>query len=203
MSGHEINWSKLNSAQTTATLEDIFSALGIESQILHLNTDLEGKEFTQQAAYQFWHLLYSYEGDDSKTGNEKLTAKLKERFGFERKYAKLLSSVVFKDDYGSLSTKAMLKLLPHLKEGHDYYESAALSGFNHSKSLTKEENKNRLLDDVLELLPKNSLRNPVVEKILNQLVNVVNAIIEQYGKPDEIRIELARELKKVPKSVLR
>lgn len=199
LSGHEIDWTKLNAAQTTATLKDVFSALGIDSQILHINTDFEGKAFTQQPAYQFWHLLYSYEGDDSKTGNEKLIAKLKEHFGFEKEYAKLISSVVFKDDYGSLSTKAMLKLMPHLKEGHDYYESAALSGYNHSKSITKEENKNRLLDDALKLLPKSSLRNPVVEKILNQLVNVVNAIIAQYGKPNEIRIELARELKKSAK----
>ena len=27
------------------------------------------------------------------------------------------------------------------------------------------------------------------------MVNVINAVIEEYGKPDEIRIELARELK--------
>lgn len=40
------------------------------------------------------------------------------------------------------------------------------------------------------------MRNPVVEKILNQTVNVVNQIIEEYGKPDEVRVELARELKK-------
>ena len=199
LSGHEINWTKLNAAQTIATLENVFSALGIESQILHLNTDLEGKVFTQQPAYQFWHLLYSYEGDDSKTGDEKLIAKLKERFGFEKEYGKLLASVVFKDDYSSLSTKAIIKMIPHLKAGHDYYASAKLAGYNHSKSLTKEENENRQLDHKLELLPKNSLRNPVVEKILNQLVNVVNAIIEQHGKLDEIRIELARELKKSAK----
>ncbi len=40
------------------------------------------------------------------------------------------------------------------------------------------------------------MRNPVVEKILNQMINVVNQVVETYGKPDEIRIELARELKK-------
>jgi len=198
-SGHEINWNKLSAAQITATLEDIFSALGINTQILQINTDLEGHEFIQQAAYQFWHLLYSYEGDESKTGDEKLVEKLQQRFGIEKEYAKILSKVVFKDDYGSLSTKAILKIIPHLKAGHDYYESAALVGYNHSKSLTKEENDNRILDSKLELLPKNSLRNPVVEKILNQLVNVVNAIIEQHGKPDEIRIEMARDLKKSAK----
>ena len=34
-----------------------------------------------------------------------------------------------------------------------------------------------------------------MEKILNQMINVVNAIGREYGKPDEIHIELARELK--------
>ena len=64
--------------------------------------------------------------------------------------------------------------------------------------MTKEELENKIYKDRLEILPKNSLRNPVVEKILNQMVHVVNAIIAdpQLGKPDEIRIELARELKK-------
>src|SRR5699024_10638418 len=37
----------------------------------------------------------------------------------------------------------------------------------------------------------------VVEKILNQMINVVNMILEDetLGRPDEIRIELARDLK--------
>ncbi len=195
-SGHDVDWSKLNGIETKEGIQKVFTELGINTQILEFDTDLEGHAFTQQPAYQFWHLLYSYEGDDSKTGNEKLIQKLNEYFGFKEEYAKLLAKVVFKDDYGSLSTKAMLKIIPHLKAGHDYTESSALVGYKHSNYLTKEENKNRDLEDRLELLPKNSLRNPVVEKILNQLVNVVNAIIDAYGKPDEIRIELARDLKK-------
>jgi CRISPR-associated endonuclease Csn1 len=66
---------------------------------------------------------------------------------------------------------------------------------NHSNSLTKDERNSIVTKDKLELLSKNSLRQPVVEKILNQMINVVNAIIEKYEKPDEIRVELARELK--------
>ena len=64
--------------------------------------------------------------------------------------------------------------------------------------MKKEENENRALKEKLDILPKNSLRNPIVEKILNQMINVVNTIIADttLGKPDEIRIELARELKK-------
>ena len=57
----------------------------------------------------------------------------------------------------------------------------------------------KVLKDKIDNLPKNSLRNPVVEKILNQMINVVNTIVEEYGKPDEVRIELARELKKSAK----
>ena len=87
-----------------------------------------------------------------------------------------------------------------MKEGNDYAVACGYAGYKHSKkSLTKEEIDNKVFKDRLDNLPKNSLRNPVVEKILNQMINVVNASIEKYGKPDEVRIELARELKKSAK----
>ena len=89
----------------------------------------------------------------------------------------------------------MRKILPFLMEGYDYSQSCSLAGYNHSNSLTKDEREQQKTIDRLELLTKNSLRQPIVEKILNQMINVVNAIIEQYGKPSETRVELARELK--------
>lgn len=42
--------------------------------------------------------------------------------------------------------------------------------------------------------PKN-VRNPVVQQALYEMRNLVNSIVDIYGKPDEIRVELARELK--------
>lgn len=103
----------------------------------------------------------------------------------------------FQEDYGSLSAKAIKKILPYLKEGNQYDVACDYAGYRHSKSsLTKDEIENKILKDKLEILPKNSLRNPVVEKILNQMVNLINTLIDTYGKPDEIRVELARELKK-------
>jgi CRISPR-associated endonuclease Csn1 len=199
-SGHgEHDFGKISANEVVELVESVFKTLGINTEILKLNTDLEGKEFEKQAAYQFWHLLYSYEGDDSKTGDESLINILKEKFGFEKEYAQLIAKVTFEPDYGSLSSKAISKILPHLKDGFDFSESAGKAGYNHSKSLNKEELANRELKDKLEILDKNSLRNPVVEKILNQTIHVVNAIIEEYGKPHEIRLELARELKKSAK----
>ena len=43
------------------------------------------------------------------------------------------------------------------------------------------------------------LRNPVVHRVLTELRFVVNTIIARYGKPDRIRIELARDLKSTNK----
>lgn len=186
----------------------IFEVLNINTRILEFNAELDGKDFEKQASYQLWHLLYSYQEDNSKTGNDTLFRLLEEKFGFKKEHSQILANIAFADDYGNLSTKAMRKIYPFIKE-LTYDKACFQAGYKHSaSSLTKEEIENRPLKDKLELLKKNSLRNPVVEKILNQLVNVINTIIEtnskkeedgnitEYFKFDEIRIELSRDLKK-------
>ena len=86
-------------------------------------------------------------------------------------------------------------------EGNKYSVACSLAGYNHSKhSMTKEQIENKELVNRLEILPKGSLRNPVVEKILNQMINVINALGDEYGKPDEIHVEFARKLKMDQKS---
>lgn len=201
LSGHDgESLLKLSSKEKVSAVKDIFdNVLKINTDILVFNSD---DNPTGQSMYRLWHLLYSFEGDNSNTntGDEKLIEKLGSKYGFSKEYAKVLAGVVFQPDYGSLSTKAIRKILPHLKDGNDYSVACEYAGYRHSKkSLTKDEIQNKVLKDKLELLPRNSLRNPVVEKILNQMVNVVNGVIDTYGKPDEIRIELARELKKSAK----
>ncbi|MDD6356834.1 MAG: type II CRISPR RNA-guided endonuclease Cas9 [Bacteroidales bacterium] len=202
-SGHDVvDLAKKSSADAVETITKVFSTLGIDSKVLTFDSGLDGKAFEQQPMYKLWHLLYSFEGDNSALGNEKLIEKLKNTFGFDKEYATILANIVFKDagEYSSLSAKAIRKILPHLKDGLDYSVACEYAGYRHSKnSLTKDEIQNKTLKDKLDLLPRNSLRNPVVEKILNQMVNVVNGVVDAYGKPDEIRIELARELKKSAK----
>ena len=84
-----------------------------------------------------------------------------------------------------------------MKNGLEFSKACQEAGYRHSqRSLTKEEIANKPLKNHIDQLRRNSLRNPVVEKILNQMINIVNALIDQYGIPDEIRIEMARELKK-------
>ena len=198
MSGHgEYDFKKMEAAKVMSLVEEIFGGLGYNTAILHFDATLPGQELEKQPFYHLWHLLYSYEGDKSNTGVDGLIAKISALTGMEKEYATVIANITFEDDYGNLSAKALRKILPYMKEGNDYSTACAYAGYNHSKkSLTKEELETRELKDHLDLLPKNSLRNPVVEKILNQMVNVVNAVVDQYGKPDEVRIELARELKK-------
>jgi CRISPR-associated endonuclease Csn1 len=201
LSGHgDYDFAKLPAKESMEIVKTIFTGLNYNTDILEFDSSLEGNAFEKQAGYQLWHLLYSFEGDDSISGNDKLISKITELYGFETEYASILANVTFQDDYGSLSTKAIRKILPHLNEGHEYSLACEYAGYRHSKkSLTREELNNKVLKEKLECLPKNSLRNPVVEKILNQMINVVNTSIDAYGKPDEIRIELARELKKSAK----
>lgn len=210
LSGHEkIDFSKNSATEIVNSVTEVFMALGISSEILHFDSSVADDKFDKQAMYQLWHLLYSFEGDNSNTGQDKLIEALSVRYGFEKEYARRIACVTFQPDYGSLSTKAIRKILPHMKDGFAYAgrkerpeepSACEYAGYKHSKSsLTKEELDKKEMKEMLDILPKNSLRNPVVEKILNQMINVVNAVSESYGKPDEIRIELARELKKSAK----
>src|SRR5690606_32231935 len=222
---------KTPAAEIKEMVRSVFSLLGIDTGILDFNAELEKQEFLKQKSYQLWHLLYSAEDDDKKYSDEDmltyghehigLKKKLCEKFGFQPEHAKILVNVSFQDDYGSLSTKAMRKIYPYIKENKystacayvasDYKKLSQKEGdyfdvlskkYRHSNWETKEENEQRLLKDRLDLLPKNSLRNPVVEKILNQMINVVNALLDKNRKTDpnfkfdEIRIELAREDRK-------
>lgn len=147
-------------------------------------------EIENENYYKLWHTVYSIsEKDECKSA-------LIKNYNLSEETAEKLASIDFtKSGFGNKSTRAMRKILPYLMEGDSYYAACCYAGYNHSNSLTKQENLERKLVDKLKLLEKNSLRQPVVEKILNQMINVVNAIIDKFGKPDEIRIELARELK--------
>ena len=188
----DINFKEIDGNRTLAKIYNVFDIFKVDRKEYEFDSAIEGKDFEKQKIYQLWHLLYSFEGEDNE-----LIQKLTQKFGFDSDCAKALANLTFESQYGNLSAKALRKILPHLKDGLNYSTACEYAGYRHSKSsLTKEEIDNKELKDSLNLLPKNSLRNPVVEKILNQMVNVVNGIIAEYGKPDEIRIELARELKK-------
>lgn len=181
----------------------VFEEQGIDRQVLDFDSHIDGNQFDKQASYQLWHLLYSTEDEGNVSedfggiygkNDIKLRHILNQKFGFKPEHTAIISGITFETDYGSFSSRTLRKILPYLENGHDMYYALELAGFEHKKAV---------YDDAgyLETLPKNTLRNPVVEKILNQMVNIVNTIIDlpELGRPDEVRVELARELKKSAK----
>ncbi|MBK7880801.1 MAG: type II CRISPR RNA-guided endonuclease Cas9 [Saprospiraceae bacterium] len=96
-------------------------------------------------------------------------------------------------DYSNISHKAASKILPFLKNGLQFDKACGEAGYQHTISKPLE------LSDLVPHPKTNELKNPVVQKSTNICISLVNDVIKKYGKPDEVRIELLRELKK-PKS---
>lgn len=146
--------------------------------------------FESQPLYRLWHTLYSI------SDISELHDALRKRFGIEDKDVReALCRIDFvKSGYGNKSSRAIRRILPYLQDGMQYYDAKCAAGYDDA-TLTLEQNETRPLADSLSPIPKGELRQPVVEKILNQLVNLVNALMSEYGRFDEIRVELARELK--------
>jgi CRISPR-associated endonuclease Csn1 len=81
-------------------------------------------------------------------------------------------------------------------KGLNTYQACYLVYDRHSEKVDYKKYSSVSEFDILKLLPNNSLRNPVVEQVVRETLFVVRDLWEQYGQPDEIHIELARELKK-------
>ncbi len=127
-------------------------------------------------------------------------------WGFTKEEAIKAISTPLKSGTASVSLTVARKTLPHLKakeycprtvqpdgsekgcdrEGHLWHHALELAGYTF-----REESPTTGVDK-LPLPPE--VRNPVVQKALFQLRKVVNAIVKEYGKPNRIRIEFARDL---------
>ena len=128
--------------------------------------------------------------------------------------AEALTSVSLAPGYGNLSEKAINKLLPYLEKGRVYSDAVKDAEYAHHSDFRNDEAHDNLPyygqvlpRDAVGADPKKDTRrdgeparygrfpNPTVHIGLNQLRRMVNRLIESYGKPEEIVVELARALK--------
>ncbi len=225
-----INFEGVLRDTTRAAWLRIFEAHDLLEAATHpdrgiLNVDLCSEDAEQSTVYRLWHLLYSVENPDAlRTAIEKLLTKAfkanKHQVSSECVQAlarDLEENIAYSPDYGSLSVKAIKKILPHLREGYKYSDACKMVhkaeqakgrkvNYLHSHYETTEEieTKRKTMNQQKfkprKLLKRNSVRNPVVEKILNQLIHLLNDVVIEYGRPHEIRVELIRELKRSAKT---
>ncbi len=149
----------------------------------------------------------------SNADDNELVAKLMKQFGCTEQQAhKILgANVKLADGYVRLSKKALDMILPYMREGSVYSDACTKAGFEHHLPKSDE-----LLDRLpyygvlLEryLLPGKrdekdkdnpekyygKIANPTVHIALNELRKLVNTVIDRYGHPDQIVIEVARDL---------
>ncbi len=140
---------------------------------------------------------------------------LQGQFGFDEDQAEKIANVPLPDGYGSLSAKALNRILPELKKEVATYDKAVVAaGFEHHSNIS-----HAATGEILPLLPYygeylqrhvgfgtgvpedhpekrfGKIANPTVHIGLNQIRVVVNALIQRYGHPSEVIVELARDLK--------
>jgi len=96
-----------------------------------------------------------------------------------------LCVVEFEPGHSELSLKAIKKLIPFLEQGLIFSDARQSAGYGYEFEEVIAQDK---------LLAPPELPNPIVMKGLHELKRVVNAIIKEYGKPDAIRLEMARDL---------
>ena len=138
--------------------------------------------------------------------SEPCTIYLKNSFGIKKgKIVKFLTDeacTAISDGYietpgfAHYSANAMRKLLVHLRQ----WKRIDSVGENNEACLRDLEFPPPKLEMVEYLKPISQalgeIRNPVVVRSLTQMRHVVNAIVKKWGKPDLIRVELGREVKK-------
>lgn len=184
-----LNFPELDGSKTYRLIKNALSKANITNyeRFLFFNPQINDEK---GGLLELWHILYSIPTEQD------LIKTLQKRFGFSSDQATIVANEVhFNSDYGSMSTKAIKKLLPYMEGGMGYSEACDSVGYDHSGYKTKIELQNKL-----QAVKPNSLRNPVVEQVLNQVVNVVNLAMEKHGQFDEIRVELARELRNSAKT---
>lgn len=155
---------------------------------LNLNSSFENRDIIDEVANMLTHCKSDNTIDEYIIGSHILSALNAE----QKESVKTLNF----DKFGSLSYKAMKKIEEYLSKGERYDIACRSAGYNHSsfecEKLTylKGEEIDNMLSDIT---------NNVVKRSVNQTLRVVNEIIKEYGSPQFISVELARELSKTHK----
>jgi len=204
------------------------------------------KQFSDKEKEDIWHTIFSC------TDADWLDAYAKQEWNFNAKQLKALSSIHFKQDYASLSRKAINNILPFLYD-YPYHVAVVMGGVKNAfgtrwDKLTDEKRdflitnipdivgsgqKGGFMDDLKAILKEefglsdkqlgklyhhsasikeqvqqkklpmgkqadreiSGFRNPIVMQTMFELRKLINALIDEYGSFDKIKVEMARDLK--------
>lgn len=93
-----------------------------------------------------------------------------------------------------ISLKAIRKMMPYLKDGMTYDKACAGAGYDFKADYNGKKSKLLKGEEIQAIISE--ITNPVVKRSVSQTIKVVNAIIQRYGSPQAVNIELSREMSK-------
>lgn len=121
--------------------------------------------------------------------DEKRTAQLTE-LGLDNSIIQAILPLIL-SGWGKLSILAMKKIIPFLEQGLTYDKACAKVYGYHTRQGSEQRVTRLNIDKHCE-----EISNPVVRRSVAQTIKVVNAIVREYGAPELVCIELAREMNK-------
>lgn len=158
-----------------------------------------------------WDIVQRIRAVQSDTEHEALVEWIMITHGIDRDHAECAAHSPLPEGYGRLGLTATRRILAALEaEVIPYSAAVAACGWHHSNErtgevLTELPYYGQVLDRHVipgtydenddEITCYGRITNPTVHIGLNQLRRLINRIIALYGKPDEIVVELARDLK--------
>lgn len=130
--------------------------------------------------------------------------------GLDAERAAKVAATRLPQGHGHVGRRVLNAILPFLRDGLTFHEAVERAGFvrehgptghgldtlpDYADVLARflQPMKSPTADDPDRIILR--IANPTVHVGLNQLRKVVNALVERYGKPNEIHVELARDLK--------
>ena len=125
--------------------------------------------------------------------NDESIEKELKKLNLSDEYIEKLSSLTT-DKFINLSLKALYKIIPFMAQGLKYNEACEKASYDFKDNVNKLVEKRGVLLDVIPTEKQTKI--PVVNRTVAQFRKVYNAMVRQFGAPDQINIETGRELKK-------
>ncbi len=166
--------SNFESLDIQTTIRDLRAALG-RTLVDSLSSD---------KIEQLWNVLQFAEDYDW------VVDWVKRHYHVSDDQAQSFARIKLEDGYGSVSLRAVRKILPYLREGMLYHEAVIAAGYDFN-----DPSLNISVGDRVPSLAPEDARNPIVQRSFAEMRRVVNAIVRKWGNPDIIRVEMARELR--------
>lgn len=178
----------------SARFESIFGENWKELKIQHTREKDSKVSFID--IYDVWHVLLTFNDDD------KLEQFAVNKLGLKDEKLKEFTNLNLKNDYSSLSLKAINNVLPYLREGLIYSHAIFLANMGNAISKEiwdQEENRTLIQKEVLELIQTQNQ-----EKLI---VDVVNGLIKKCKEnnwywSEEASEQYKKDIEKNVKSVL-